>query len=331
MAIVQGESSLLQPHRGPNIRKSSKPSVSQPKKPSSNIPPTAKKPVIAQPIHVGHFILMVLMKLCRKILFIDISVKIGIYVIGVFVASVIADLFVVPQMYLSSRNNLLNRLFVRFGWGWILLLLGSLISLTVYVSTGTQMKAVRQHLLRLIVTTFWWYSCTSLFAYIEQSTGICTQVSLDTKQKCRRAGKMWLAFDISGHVFVLTYGLLTIIEECRVMKDWKRLRDVLDKEDMQQIRKLNPDEIDRAREAYNNLTPYINLNFILLAMITLIYEFMLIISSVYRFHSLTEKVAASIIAVVCWFLTYQVIFPSYSWFPSPGQTHFRFIAVKNTR
>lgn len=321
-----------QSRRKTSLRKSSKSSASQPKKQSSNVPPTAKKPVIAQPTHLGHFILMVVMKLSRKVLFIDISVKIGIYVIGVVVASVIADLFVVPQMYFSSRNNILNRFFIRFGWGWILLLLGSLISLTVYVSTGTQVKAVKQHLLRLIVATFWWYSCTSVFAYIEQSTGICTEVSLDTKQKCRRAGKMWFAFDISGHVFLLTYGLLTIVEECRVFKDWKKLREVLDKEDLQQLRRLSPDEINCAREAYDNLTPYIKLNFILLAIVTVIYEFMLIISSVYRFHSLIEKIAASFIAVFCWFLSYQVIFPSYSsWFPSPGQTHFRFMTIKNTR
>lgn len=325
MAVIKEELSLLQSHRSTSFRK---PPQGR-RQSSSSVPPAGKKPVIAQPTHVGHFLLMVVMKLCRKVLFMDVSVKIGIYVIGVFVASVIADLFAVPHMYFSSKKNLLNRLFVRFGWGWILLFLGSLISLTVYVSTGTRVGAVRRHLLRLAVTTFCWYSCTYAFDYIEQSTGICTELTLDTKQKCRRAGKMWLAFDISGHVFVLTYGLLTIIEECRVFKDWKRLREILDKEDLQQVRKLNPDELDRAKEAYEYLTPYIKLNIICLAVLTLIYEFMLIITSVYRFHSLTEKVAASMIAVVSWFLTYQVIFPSWpTWFPAPGQTHFRFMTNK---
>ncbi|CAI9720790.1 acyl-coenzyme A diphosphatase FITM2-like [Octopus vulgaris] len=318
MAVPKGESLSSQiqsrkpPKKLPTQRKASNTS--------------GKMPVLAQPIHVGHFLLMVVMKLCRKVLLMDISVKIGIYVVGVFVASVIADLFVVPPMYFSRRDNLLNLFFVNFGWIWTVLMLSAFISLTSYVYTGCNVNLVKKHLLRLAIATFWWYVCTTAFDHMAQRTGICTEIKLTTRHKCKEAGRVWLAFDVSGHVFLLTHNLLTIVEECRVFKDWKRLRELLQNPDVQQMRKVSSEEVNLSKDANEKLTPYIKAAVIMLTFFTLVWEFMLLITSVYRFHSLAEKVAASMVSVICWFISYRIIYPNYSHtIPYPGQTPFRYM------
>ncbi|GAB1599312.1 fat storage-inducing transmembrane protein-like [Argonauta hians] len=317
MAVSKGESFSSQIQG----RKMKKPPIQR--KASST---SGKMPVLAQPIHIGHFLLVVVMNLCRKVLLMDVSVKIGIYVVGVFVASVIADLFVVPQMYFSRKDNILNRFFIRFGWLWTLIMLSTFISLTSYIYTGCNVKLVKQHLLRLVCATFWWFVCTTIFSHIDQSTGVCTEMKITSRYHCKKAGKMWLAFDISGHVFLLTHNLLTIVEECRVFKDWKRLRELLLNPDVQQMRKVTSDEVNLSKDANEKFTPYIKAIIIVLTLFTLIWEFQLLISSVYRFHSLAEKVVASMVSVICWFISYRVIYPTYSeTIPFPGQSPFRYM------
>ncbi|KAL8616280.1 hypothetical protein ACOMHN_056223 [Nucella lapillus] len=288
-----------------------------------------KKP-LPEPTHIGHFALVLLLKVCRTILFIDTSVKIGVYLIGVMVGSVFCDLFVVPKSYFSDKRNIFNTYFVKLGWGWTLMLVTPYIALTTWVYCFGRWQAVRRHLMRLAVATLQWYICTGVFRRIENAVGVCTDSSLEDRDSCLADGKGWLGFDISGHVFLLIHNMLTISEEVKTFKDWRKLGDMLEDEHLPSKRKVSAEEISEAQNYYRDFTPYIKVVFVALAFLSVLWEFMLLTSVVYRFHTLPQKVAAAFIAVLCWFFNYKMIYPSgIEWLPcQPGKTNLEYMKVQ---
>ena len=297
----------------------------------TNLNAKAGKKSLPEPTHVGHFFLLLVMSMCKRILHADTAVKIGIYMCGVLIGSVISDVFAVPSTYFSEKRNLLNRVFVGFGYGWTFVLLFGYIFLTSFVYTcGDWRIVVRKHLTRLILSTVWWLALTKTFMYIDSVVGVCSAKSLTQKRDCVKAGKIWLGFDISGHVFLLVLNLLTISEEVKSFKFWNNLESLLQEDDLSAKRNLTEREISQARISYKALTPYIKAVIVLLAIWTVFCEFMLIISVIYRFHTLTQKVAAAFLAVGCWFVTYRLLLESrIDLLPTqPGDSRFNFMKQK---
>ena len=291
---------------------------------------TGKKQ-LPDPTHVGHFVVVLVISVCKKILHADTAVKIGIYMCGVLIGSVISDVFAVPQTYFSEKRNVLNRVFVGFGYGWTLVLLSGYIFLTSFVYTcGDWKTVIRKHLTRLVISTFWWLALTKTFMYIDSVVGVCSAKNLTQKRDCVKAGKIWLGFDISGHVFLLILNLLTISEEVKSFKFWNNLESLLQEEDLPAKRNLTEREISQARISYKALTPYIKGVIFLLAVWTVFCEFMLIISVIYRFHTLTQKIAAAFLAVGCWFVTYRILLETkIELLPKqPGDSRFNFMKQK---
>lgn len=267
----------------------------------------AKKP-LPEPTHVGHFVTILIMALCKKVLHIDTAVKIGVYLCGVLIGSVFSDIFALPKSYFSDKRNILNRIFVTFGFGFTLILLAAYIFLTSFVLTCGSLKLViRKHMFRLAIATIWWYALTKLFNYVDSVVGVCSIATHSKKYDCLKAGRAWLGFDISGHVFLLIHNLLTISEEVKSFKCWTQLDILLKEEDLPQKKNLSEHQVSQARISYKSLTPLIKVVVLLLTIWTVFCEFMLIISVVYRFHTLTQKVTAAFLAVLCWFITYRVV------------------------
>ena len=290
----------------------------------------AKKP-LPDPTHIGHFILTLVIYICKKILHADTAVKIGVYMCGVLIGSVLADVIAFPKTYFSEKRNVLNRVFVRFGYGWTFVLLFSYIFLTSFVYTCGNWKLVlRKHLTRLALSTFWWLALTKTFIYVDSVVGVCSAKSITQKGPCLKAGKVWLGFDISGHVFLLMLNLLTISEEVKSFKFWHKLDSLLQEDDLTSKKNLTEHEISQARVSFKALTPYIKAVIILLTIWMVFCEFMLIISVLYRFHTLTQKVAAAFLAVGCWFVTYRVLLETkVDVFPSqPGESRLNFMKQK---
>ncbi|CAL1540105.1 unnamed protein product [Lymnaea stagnalis] len=273
--------------------------------------------------------MMMVMKICRMILFVDTSVKIGVYLIGVMIGSIICDLFLVPKIYMAERRNPLNQYFIKFGWGWTFTFIGAYLGLTCLVYCCGDLRRMSQHFLRLVVGTFWWYACTSLFTHVETIMGICTASVHGDKNSCLEAGKSWLGFDISGHVFLEIHCLLIISEEVKTFKEWSKLGTILEDENLKDRRNLSEEEIGQARMNYKTLTPYIKGLIVCLTIILVLFEFMLLISTIYRFHTLSQKVTASFVAVICWFMSYQVFYRSGNPFPfmpvMPGTSPLQFM------
>ncbi|XP_069113037.1 acyl-coenzyme A diphosphatase FITM2-like [Argopecten irradians] len=282
-----------------------------------------KKP-LPPPTHIGEFFLMIVLKMCKKVLLADTAVKIGLYLIGVMAGSILADVMALPRSYFSDSHNIFNQFFVKLGWGWTLASLSSFTGMTSFVYSLGKWPQVKLHFLRLALATFWWYAVTSALNYVESVVGICTEPIYPSRVSCNKAGQSWLGFDISGHVFLLIHNLLTISEEVKFFKDWSKLETILDKENLADLKNIKESEIRTTKQAYKELTPYIKINVIFLAVLTVLWEFMLIISTVYRFHTLTQKVSAAFIAVGCWFISYRMIIRSNCGILQSGVSPLRF-------
>ena len=271
--------------------------------------PAGKKP-LPEPTNLGHFVIMLVMKVCRSILFVDTAVKIGVYLIGVMVGSIICDLYAVPRTIFASSKNPLNQYFIKLGWGWTLVFVSAYIGLTSLVYCSHDIRRVCQHLGRLAVGTFWWYFCTKMFMHIENVVGVCTKSNHGSKAACLADGKSWLGFDISGHVFLEIHCLLIISEELKTFKFWRNLEKLLADDDLRSKRNVSEQEVELARTNFDAFTPFIKLIVFCIAIMMVLFEFMLLTTTIYRFHTLSQKVTASFIAVIVWFLSYRVIFRS---------------------
>ncbi|OWF50872.1 FIT family protein CG10671-like [Mizuhopecten yessoensis] len=282
------------------------------------------KKQLPAPTHVGHFVMIVIMTICKKILLADTAVKIGVYLIGVMAGSILADVVALQRSYFSDSQNIFNQFFVKLGWGWTLTSLSVFTGMTSFVYTLGKWPQVKLHFLRLGLATFWWYAVTSVFNYVESVVGICTEPTYPTRFSCNKAGQSWLGFDISGHVFLLIHNLLTISEEVKFFKDWSKLENILEEENLASQKDVKESDIRTTKQAYKELTPYIKINVMILAALTVLWEFMLIISTIYRFHTLSQKVSAAFIAVGCWFISYRMVIPSNCGIVHSGSSPLRF-------
>ena len=231
------------------------------------------------------------------------SSKVAVYWLAIVAGSFIHEFLPLPHSYFSNKRNAFNVYFVKLGWGWTLGLLIPFISLTSYVYTSFNPTAMLKHLSRMAVGTFGWYFWVNLFVYIEELTGQCEgEETLYSKESCHFQGFHWDGFDISGHTFLLTYSALVISEEIQVKRWWSA----------EQRNTRGTTWFDR-RHAL--ISPLVKLLFICISLLLILWEFMLVCTTVY-FHTVGQKVLGALAALCTWYVTYRV------WYEkelSPGQ------------
>lgn len=216
--------------------------------------------------------------------------KAAVYWIVVLAGSFIHDFVPLPQSYLSNKRNVFNVYFVKIGWGWTLGLLIPFISLTSSVYTSLNPTAILRHLSRLAVATFGWYFWVNLFNCIEELTGMCEgEETLTSKKSCHLQGYHWDGFDVSGHIFLLTYSALVISEEIQVERWWS-------------AEQRNPRESSRGATL---ISPLVKVLFICASLLLVLWEFMLVCTTVY-FHTTVQKVVGALIALFTWYASYRI-------------------------
>ena len=173
------------------------------------------------------------------------------------------------------------------------------------------MNLMKKHLLRLGIATAWWYFWTSLFNFIENTTGFCSTEGFDNKKACVEASGHWNGFDVSGHAFILIYCSLIIAEEVRIMKFWSRIPEILQNEDERPSERLTEENLEIVKSSYLNNLLYVRLVVIALTFLIVIWDMMLL-STILYFHNMPQKLTGGALAILGWFITYQL------WYQSPG-------------
>ncbi|CAF0730918.1 unnamed protein product [Didymodactylos carnosus] len=253
---------------------------------------------------------------CRRVIFAPPNTKIIIYFCMIFIGSVLKDFNLSPQTYLANKQNLLNSYFAKLGWGSTIMLLSLFVYLTSLIYTKGNYNLIMKHLLRLLIAIGVWYIITSLFQYIESVAGYCKHLkySKSNRQICLSSGYEWQeAYNLSDHTFLLIYLLLVVNEEVKSYDEgWKRLELLYEqnsgkvKQQQQNIGDISSstkfDHIDSLR--FRKLSLTIKCLYISLALLTMLWEFMLLSTALY-FHHIVHKLGAALLAVIMWFITYR--------------------------
>uniref|UniRef100_A0A0K8TSM9 Putative inositol phospholipid synthesis protein scs3p n=1 Tax=Tabanus bromius TaxID=304241 RepID=A0A0K8TSM9_TABBR len=293
----------------------------------------------ATPTSVREVLLMMILHICKKFIFFDTNLKVGLYLCSLFLVSLIGDFMPFPRTYFARSDNLFNVYFVKMGWAWTLVLSGPFLFMTSYtLCCGNTQKLLKQHLPRILIATGFWFVWTKLFNIVETSYGRCSARSFYTKSSCLKAGHLWYGFDISGHAFILIYSSLVLIEEAKPIIKWESIREHLRNEEHNRniaepsssnpLRNLTDTEIKMLKTLYEKYTPAIRTLFIGMAALQLLWDVMLISTMLY-YHRMVEKVLSGIIAVLTWFFTYRAWYPS-TFLPDPAGRG-NFIYQRDTR
>lgn len=191
--------------------------------------------------------------------------------------------------------------------------------------------------------------------FLIPSYGYCSKSAHVTRKQCLAKGLSWYGFSISGHAFILIYCTLIIMEEAKALIGWEGIKDHLRNEEHNRtavdagvqtpLDSLTNEQLTILKEKYEKYTPYIRLSFISMTLLTIIWDVMLVVSSliyfsikfdvtsevflqatVLYFHSTPEKFAASVIAVVIWFFTYRFVYHRrILGIPLPGEGSFQYM------
>ncbi|CAK1586153.1 unnamed protein product [Parnassius mnemosyne] len=279
---------------------------------------------------------LMIVHICKKLLFYDTNLKIAIYLGALFLLSLIADVFTFPKTYFSRSDNVFNQYFVKIGWFWTLFLTVPYVLLTSFtICCGNRKLIISAHLSRLVIATFCWYIWTTIFNIIETKYGRCNSRSFDNKISCLKNGHFWNGFDISGHCFILIYSSLVMIEEARAINGWEKIKDYIRDENytrslndksvsINPLKNINAEELTILKTSYENVTPYVRVLLIAIAALQLLWDVMLV-STILYYHIMIEKFISGVIAILTWFVTYRVWYTMPNLLPNiPGQGIFKY-------
>ncbi|XP_067135550.1 acyl-coenzyme A diphosphatase FITM2 [Centruroides vittatus] len=284
-----------------------------------------RKPVSEQAT-VKQVTLLLFMHICRKIVLIKPDLKVSIYFGALMFGSLVCDFIPMPRSYMARKDNVFNKYFVKLGWGWTLCVVGTFVFLTSWTYCCGNAVRVRKHLSRVLIGTVAWYCWTTLFVFVETWTGSCTSDRYSTRLSCLRHGHRWTGFDISGHAFLLVYSNLFLMEEAKCIRGWERIGELIRNEEFDEdspLRKLEERELSNLKNSYEKYTVFIKALFIFMTGLYILWDVMLIGTILY-FHTMVQKVAGGIIAVLTWFFTYRVWYHAESSPGLPGQGPFKY-------
>ena len=209
-----------------------------------------------------------------------------------------------PCASLAYKNNLFNSLLVKWSWGWSLLCLVPTVILTTTLSSGLQWKQMLTHLSRLAVAHCIWLTTTSAFIALDSAVGDCSSGSGGSRTECLREKGVWHGFDISGHVFLLTYCVYVLTEEMAGLREGV----------CYELQRRSMHKLQRASTALALTLELFG------AVLMVLWVAMTITTSLY-FHTFMEKVLGGAIGFLAWLLTYGFLFSRAGLPPKPLHGH----------
>lgn len=238
-------------------------------------------------------------------------VKAKVLFVLVIIGSGICSISFAPRTYFDNRKNSLNQVFVKYSWGWTLLLLIPLVTLTSYVYEKASKMDVFKNLLRIVIAHIIWYVVTTVFVLLDQAVGTCSDASYEHRVACHNNGSVWYGFDISGHTFLLCYCILVITEESLPASPdtWKQAGGLIP----------STSESVHLQKAHSIISLVMTVLRLYGAVLILLATLMTITTNLY-FHTMPEKMLGFLFAVTCWYLTYSFMYGEVWFLPKPNHT-----------
>ena len=188
----------------------------------------------------------------------------------------------------SDVRNPVNQYFVTFGWS--LLVLPTILIMSVLYTTAMDWKTVAKHMVHLTVAHIIWYLVTTFFVVVNIVTGTCTDETVTEHYTCLKSGHQWYSLDMSGHVFLLTYYICVLTEECAAIKA--------------EVSNLHYIVLFQEDKVTNWLVKLLEL----LATVEIILMTMMLCATAFCFHTFVEKLLGYVFGLASWYLTYRWLY-----------------------
>ena len=221
-----------------------------------------------------------------------------------------------PETPFSDSRNPMNVYLVKLSWGWTLICIFPTILITSFLYTGFNFRVVLRHFTRLGIAHLIWLSVTTLFVVIDSYTGICIEnEDILERSACIKRGLYWSGFDISGHIFLLTYCIYVITEECANIKleIWDEYNGTLHFEN-RVVDKLT-DRMKEILPQVHRLTSYFIDKLEILALTEILMWMVMVIATSLYFHSFAEKILGYVFGLLAWYLTYGLLYGRSAYLP----------------
>lgn len=142
------------------------------------------------------------------------------------------SLWVSQHSVFARRTHFLYRIFLRSGWGWTCIFVGSFVFLLTFSIRRSLSLSIR-HLSRLALAGGLWLIFCKLLDFLENTTGCCYEPLVtspamaneqpllvlregESKAGCLKAGMLWRGYEVSEDVFLLCLCCLLLAEETAV-------------------------------------------------------------------------------------------------------------------
>lgn len=214
-----------------------------------------------------------------------------------------------PESPFSDRLNPINIYLVKLSWGWTLICILPTVMFTSFLYSGLNFRVILRHFARLGIAHLIWLTVTTLFIVIDGYTGTCTgDEGILERSVCIKKGHYWLGFDISGHVFLLTYCIYVITEECANIKleVWYEYSGALHYEN-RVVDKLT-EETKQLLPRMHGLASWVVDKLEILALTEILLWMVMVIATSLYFHTVAEKLLGYVFGFVAWYVTYGVLY-----------------------
>lgn len=156
---------------------------------------------------------------------------------GLLLFGPLLSLWVSQYSIFGKRSHFLYRVFLRSGWGWTCIFVGSFVFVLSFTVRRSLTLTLR-HLSRLAVAGGLWISFRKLLCLLENATGNCYEplsstLELasgtngdgqpllllregETKEVCIRSGMLWRGYEVSEDALLLCLCCLLLAEETAV-------------------------------------------------------------------------------------------------------------------
>ena len=254
-------------------------------------------------------------KLLHYTLHLPVATKVPCLLAMVVVLSAVASLDLSPYSWLAEPRNPINTHLLKWSWGWTLLCLCPSVMLTAFLYTGLDWRAALQHLARLLVAHCIWYCTTSVFVLVDSAVGTCEGNSESSRSACIRRGHTWTGFDISGHVFLLTYCVFALTEEAASLRAevWNEYEASVQRERHRLHKQPNLENL--LLWLHQLCSPFSRCLELLAAALVLLWTVMAGMTCLY-FHSFPEKMVGFACSYLAWYLTYCKLYSVWPYTPS---------------
>ena len=255
-------------------------------------------------------------KIVHGILHVPVLNKALLLLVIVLIGSALCEYDLSPDSSFSDRHNPLNVYLVKLSWGWTLICVAPTVLVTSFLYSGLNYRVILQHFGRLCVAHLIWIGATSLFVLIDSYTGVCSgNEDILKRSQCIKEGHRWAGFDISGHVFLLTYCIYVITEECANIKleVWGEYDGALQYQS-RVVDKLNEKTKELLPQVHHLSNYFVDKLEILALTEILLWTVMMTATSLY-FHTFTEKVLGYVVGLVSWYVTYRLLYGRSSYLP----------------